>query len=514
MKSEQPWYLRTLTIFGTILLTALLLITTSLQGQTQSGGAPIFGSDGGPEAPDGDPDAGAFGLPSFLKEDDPATDPSLFEPQGEILPERYLLRSMEWKSPDYSSQDGALGWKKNLFQVPASLATRVAFWKEIYAKYTTDQGVLHDLDDLTIVYEALDFSLIMKDSRKSLSAKARARTKLVKARREEISKRLERLSKMKSEKDIRDEADRKMLAHFTKSFPASLFGKERARELATLKASLKESSRKKRIRFQLGQRDKFILGIYYSGRYIGAMEKQFRAERLPVELTRLPFVESSFNTEARSRVGASGIWQFMPRTARPWMMVNRDVDERNDPMTATGAAARLMRSNFERLREWPLAMTAYNHGASGIARAVKKTGSTDIATIIEKYSSRRFGFASSNFYACFLAALEVEKDARKYFGDVKWSVQFDGREIDLVKPFSWREVVAIYDGETPLAELQNPHLTKRVRSKNRDIPKGTFIRVPAVRFDIAKDYLSGKISKAEFEQRLLVTPLPRVPGGK
>ena len=515
MKSEQPWFQRTLTVFGTILLTAMLLVTTSMEGQTQGSPLlPIFGSDGGPEASEGDPDAGAFGLPEFLKDDDPATDPSLFEPQGEILPERYLLSSMPWKEPDYSSQDGALGWKKNLFEVPRSLTTRVSFWKEIYSKYTTDQGVLHDLDDLSIVYEALDFSLIMKDSRKSLSAKARARTKLVKSRREEISKRLERLSKMKSEKDIRDDADRKILKHFTKSFPASIFGKERAKELAALKKNLQESSRKKKIRFQLGQRDKFILGIYYSGRHIGAMEKQFRAERLPVELTRLPFVESSFNTEARSRVGASGIWQFMPRTARPWMMVNRDVDERNDPMTATSAAARLMRANFERLREWPLAMTAYNHGASGIARAVKKTGSTDLATIIDKYSSRRFGFASSNFYACFLAALEVERDAKKYFGDVKWSVQFAGGEVDLLKPLPWRDVVAIYDGETPLAELQNPHLTRRVRSKNRDIPKGTFIRVPAARLEITKEFLSGKLSKADFEKKLLVTPIPRMPGGK
>ncbi len=513
MKSEHPRHLSTLTIFGTILLTALLLVTTSLQGQTNPL-IPVFGSDGGPEASEGDPDGVAFGLPAFLKDDDPATDPSLFESHEEILPERYLLSSMAWKTPDYSSQEGALGWRKDLFQVPPSLATRVGFWKAIYSKYTTDQGVLHDLDDLTIVYEALDFGLIMKDTRKSLSAKARARTKLVKSKRDEISKRLERLSKMKSEKDIRDDADRKLLSHFTKAFPAALFGKERARELAALKANLKESSRKKRIRFQLGQRDKFILGIYYSGRYIEAMEKQFRAERLPVELTRLPFVESSFNTEARSRVGASGIWQFMPRTARPWMMVNRDVDERNDPMTATGAAARLMRSNYERLREWPLAMTAYNHGASGIARAVKKTGSTDIATIIEKYSSRRFGFASSNFYACFLAALEVEREARKYFGDVKWSVQFDGREIDLLKPLAWREVVAIYDGETPLAELQNPHLTKRVRSKNRDIPKGTFIRVPTVRFELTKEYLSGRLSKTEFEQKLLLAPLPRKLIGK
>lgn len=504
-----------------ILILVGLLIGTVTQGQTPAL-VPGFGADGGPEATEGDPDLGAFGMPSVLREEDPATDPALFENKSDILPERYLLRSVPWRAPDYSAQEGSLGWTPDLFQVPPTLATRVAFWKEIYSKYTTDQGVLHDIDDLSIVYEAVDFTLIMKDSRTSLKAKARARTKLVNERRDDISKRLRRLAQAKSEKDVRDELDRKFLSFFTKESPGTLFpkdrkDKDRAKNLKELQKRIQASANKKKIRFQLGQKDKFILGVYYSGRYLRAMEKQFRAERLPVELTRLPFVESSFNIQARSRVGASGVWQFMPRTAKPWMMVNRDVDERNDPKTATAAAARLMRSNFEQLREWPLALTAYNHGAAGVARAVKKTGSRDLAVIIDRYSSRRFGFASSNFYACFLAALDVEKNARTLLGDVKWSLEFDGTEIDLEKPMSWETVVDFYDGEAPLAELQNPHLTSNVRtsgSKSRPIPKGTFIRVPSSRVDLAKEFVGGRLDAAELKKKLEITPMPRMSSGE
>lgn len=485
---------------GTLVFTATLLLGFSLEGSVV---VPEFGSDGGPEATSGDPDHGAFGLPGFLQDDDPAIDPEVFETEKteSILPEHYVLQSEPWSAPDYSGQDGFLGWKADLFKTPAGLEDRVAFWKEIYSKYTTDQGVLHDSEDLRFFYEMVDFSSIMKDPKLSLRAKARARTKLVKERRADIAKRLERLSKLKSESDIRDDVDRRILGYFSKTPISQL------KDLKPLRESLRQASRKKRIRFQLGQRDKFILGIYYSGRHIRAMEKIFRDEKLPVELTRLPFVESSFNTAARSRVGASGIWQFMPRTAKPWMMVNRDVDERNDPITATHAAAKLMRNNYDRLAEWPLALTAYNHGAAGIARAVRKTGSRDIARIIESYSSRRFGFASSNFYACFLAALEVERDAKKIFGDVKWSSVFDSTEIKLAKSLPWRTVIDIYGGDQTLAEVQNPHINRRVRtakpkSKGRDIPAKTFIRVPEKSAEAVRDFLAGKFDEKEFKSRL------------
>lgn len=476
-----------------------------------------FGSDGGPEVTTTEAGAAEFGQPQVLSEDDPATDPELFQKNAEILPERYLIRSTPWRAPNYTGQDGALGWEPDLFRIPPTLKTRVEFWKGIYSKYTTDQGVLHDIDDLGIVYEALDFQSIMSDSKMSLRAKARARTKLVESRRADIAKRLGRLSKIKSEKEIRDDVDKKLFSHFAKEAPAYYFQKNRSKELKSLRSKLQVSARKKKIRFQLGQKDKFILGVYYSGRYLREMEKHFRAERLPVELTRLPFVESSFNIQARSRVGASGVWQFMPRTAKPWMMVNKDVDERNDPMTATAAAARLMRANFDRLRTWPLALTAYNHGATGVARAVRKTGTRDLAVIIEKYSTRRFGFASSNFYACFLAALAVEKDARALLGDVKWSLEFNGVEIDIAKPVRWKTLVELYDGEAPLAELQNPHLTLQTKSQNREIPRGTFVRVPASRSELMRDFTAGKFSDVELRRLIAVTPIPRMsagPGGE
>ena len=121
-----------------------------------------------------------------------------------------------------------------------------------------------------------------------------------------------------------------------------------------------------RLRTQTGVRERFREGVQSSRRYIKAMEEIFEREGVPVELTRLPLVESSFNLSATSKVGAAGIWQFMPATGRLYeMKVSNAVDERRDPLIATEAAARFLRSNYEKLGAWPLAITAYNHGPGG-----------------------------------------------------------------------------------------------------------------------------------------------------
>src|SRR4029078_12446805 len=121
----------------------------------------------------------------------------------------------------------------------------------------------------------------------------------------------------------------------------------------------------------------------------------FRQEGLPIELTRLPFVESSFNLRARSKVGATGLWQFMRSTARLYMRMDASADERNDPLRATRAAAKKLRDNFEMLQSWPLPITAYNRGPSGVKRLTEKLGTTDIVDIIDVRKGH-FGFASAN----------------------------------------------------------------------------------------------------------------------
>jgi membrane-bound lytic murein transglycosylase D len=129
--------------------------------------------------------------------------------------------------------------------------------------------------------------------------------------------------------------------------------------------------------------------------------------KVPAELAALPLVESTYNPKAYSKAGAVGLWQFIRSTGKRYLTITRARDDRRDPLRATEAAARLLRHNYEALGSWPLAIVAYNHGREGIMTARTAVGSNAIEDIVARYAGPRFGFASKNFYAEFLAALKV-----------------------------------------------------------------------------------------------------------
>lgn len=411
----------------------------------------------------------------------PAAFGALLSP-ATLLNEEQLKNAVEWQAPNFAKQALALGWSETTFATPPLLKERVAFWKDIYARYTTSQGVLHDPVSL-FVYDSVDFA----------TATARSRERLIDDRRNEIVARLMRLQD-----------------HLSKNGTAEGLVGEDLRYWKSVELSLdplRFIALSARVRFQLGQKDRFLLGIYYSGRYLREMEAIFREEGLPIELTRLPFVESSFNVNARSKVGASGIWQFMPRTARSYMKVNKEIDERNDPIISTRAAARMLRNNYQMLRSWPLALTGYNHGPTGVRNVVQKLGTDDIAQIVANYSSRTFGFASQNFYACFLAALEVEREAKTIFSEPKWNTELDSSEIKTTSLSSWSTLVKFFDGDENLAAQLNPHLLARARDARPRIPSGTRLRIPPARLELAKKAFAGRMSPSNLAKLLKDTPM-------
>lgn len=233
-------------------------------------------------------------------------------------------------------------------------------------------------------------------------------------------------------------------------------------------------SSSRQIRVQRGLKDRFAAGLERSGRYLPAMREIFAEEGVPQELVYLPLVESSFRIDARSRLGAVGMWQFMRGTGRRYMTVSRHLDERRDPLESTRAAARLLVENYRVLGNWPLAVTAYNHGQAGIARAVRQVGSDDLTDIIRRYRGSSFKFASKNFYAEFLAALHVAQNAKEYFPGIAYDAPLAVEEIELGKYVRVREVVQ--HAELSHADLLrwNPALT----SKTRWLPKGYRLKVP------------------------------------
>jgi membrane-bound lytic murein transglycosylase D len=349
------------------------------------------------------------------------------------------------------------------FRVPEGLRVQVDFWKDVFAKYSTHQVVIHDALYLDRVYNVLDFRPLVA------AGVSAVEIELIRQRstRDELAKIraiLTRLHQLGSNPKGLSEEERKIWALFRHVKEPRKF----------LHAAAPD-----RLRSQTGLKERFARGIEIGARYWPEIESIFRAERVPFELTRLPLVESCFNVRAYSKAGAAGVWQFMPATARRFMRVEDAVDERRDPIIAARAAARYLRSDFEALGSWPLAVTAYNHGRAGISRAVAAVGSTDIVELVRKYRGPAFKFASRNFYAEFLAAVEVERNARHYLGQLDYA-RPEASDVVTVADYVKLTSLATCAGATPerLAEL-NPALSRETIEGKLRVPKGYSLRIPS-----------------------------------
>jgi membrane-bound lytic murein transglycosylase D len=249
-----------------------------------------------------------------------------------------------------------------------------------------------------------------------------------------------------------------------------LIQEERERLLAELGLP-KDSSA---VRAQRGVRERFASGLRRSQAYIGQMRRIFEEEGLPPELAYLPLIESSFDHTARSHAGAVGVWQFIRSTGQRFLTITKSVDERRDPLEATRAAARFLKRNHEVLGNWPLAITAYNHGREGMLRAVREVGSRDLGEIIRNYQGPAFGFASKNFYAEFLAALEIVKNAEEYFPDLQYEEPVEFEEIEVRKPLP----VALLLRRSGISREEffawNPALNPRIS----ELPRGYRVKIP------------------------------------
>jgi membrane-bound lytic murein transglycosylase D len=288
------------------------------------------------------------------------------------------------------------------FAVPENLRERVDFWKDIFTKYGSAHSVIHHRDFPQIVFGVLDLSR-ERDAMSASSFDA-YKTAVVKRTVENLEEQLLELSAGQSART---------------PFQERVLGELRRRRLPV--SVLRDWVEQDLIRTQTGIRERYAEAVRRAWRYLPVMEQIFVSEYgLPKELTRIPFIESSFDYTAYSSVGAAGIWQFMPKTARAHrMVVGRHVDERRDPLKATRAAAEYLRSAYNSLGSWPLAITSYNHGVGGVRSKARKAGTYDLAAIIEDPSERYFGFASTNFYPEFLAAVEIFEDHQRYFPEVR-----------------------------------------------------------------------------------------------
>jgi membrane-bound lytic murein transglycosylase D len=265
----------------------------------------------------------------------------------------------------------------------AGLEQRVDFWKKVYTQYGENDLIIHDMFHVNLIYG------VATDD--DVTAKVAA----VKGTLREMRSALETPDAFSPEARQIVESIAAQGLQLTDALLADLLSN---------------------VHTQRGIKERFRDGIVRSGRHVEEFRETLKKSGVPEELALLPLVESSFEN-VRSKAGAVGMWQFTRSTGRLYLKINSKVDERLDPSKATHAAGRLLRDNYNALGNWPLAITAYNHGRGGMQRAQQAHGS-DLTTIIKDYRGPVFGYASMNFYSEFLAAVEVYETYATFFGEL------------------------------------------------------------------------------------------------
>jgi membrane-bound lytic murein transglycosylase D len=327
------------------------------------------------------------------------------------------------------------------FPRPSELEPAIKFWTRVYTEVDTDSGFLHDSGNLAIIYKRVDYD------------------------RPEIELQRNRISD-----DLKVLASGKrtgLTGHqqqILEVFPAGVSN-------AVLAAAANT------VRFQLGQSDRFVEGLIRSGAYRQHINRVTTERNLPAELGALPHVESSFHPGAYSHAAAAGMWQFMRTTGQRFMRIDHIVDERMDPYTSTNAAMSLLEYNYRVLGSWPLALSAYNHGAGGISRAVRETGSDRIEDIVANYKGRNFGFASRNFYAQFLAVLDVEKQALALFGILQLDSHPEYEEFEMEAYVEARTLASTLGITLEQLKFDNPAIRPIVWEGGKRIPRGYTVKV-------------------------------------
>jgi membrane-bound lytic murein transglycosylase D len=368
---------------------------------------------------------------------------------------------------------------------PPQLEHDVQFWIRVYTQLDTTAGFLHDQSNLGVVYETLHFA---PDSPPS------ERQRLIDQARERYAAALRRIAAGGDEALSADD--------------------QRIRDLwgpdvtpARLRAAVDD------IRFQLGQSDRFRSGLIRAGAWETHIAETLANLGLPAELAVLPHVESSFNPSAYSKVGAAGLWQFMRSTGRRYMRIDGAVDDRLDPFRSTEAAAQLLAYNYRVLGTWPLALTAYNHGTAGVRHAKETLGTDDIVRIVRSYNSRTFGFASRNFYVSFLAALDIDRNPEKYFGQLQKESEAHFQEIEVPAYVSVSALQHALKMEPTELRALNPALLPAVWNGAQRVPKGYRLRLPADGSHWNRELLAQRLAPGEMFAGQRAPPHYRVQRG-
>jgi membrane-bound lytic murein transglycosylase D len=219
----------------------------------------------------------------------------------------------------------------------------------------------------------------------------------------------------------------------------------------------------------------FTEALARGGRYLGRIQEVFAEEGLPKELAYVALVESEFKTDAVSSARATGLWQFMPRTAKHLGLAQDSwVDERSDPEEATRAAAKYLKYLHGRFGDWNLALAAYNAGEGTVQKAINRHGTRDFWALVERRALAR---ETREYVPKIHAAIMVAQQPGSYGLEVELEDPLKGEPLPTEDSVDLRVVAECAGADLEELKLLNPGLRRLMTPTGRPfelkVPEGT-----------------------------------------
>lgn len=189
--------------------------------------------------------------------------------------------------------------------------------------------------------------------------------------------------------------------------------------------------------------------------YFPMFEKYLDQFNIPLEMKYLAIVESTLNPRARSRVGASGLWQFMYLTGKQYKLnVSSYVDERQDPVKATIAACQYLSDLYDIFGDWDLALAAYNSGPGNVSKAIKRSGGYQNYWNLRQYLPTE----TAGYVPAFYATLYIFKYAKEHglAPENPPIYHFATDTIRVKKTVSFDQITEVTGIETEMLQFLNP----------------------------------------------------------
>jgi len=202
-----------------------------------------------------------------------------------------------------------------------------------------------------------------------------------------------------------------------------------------------------------------LMGI--SQFYFPIFEESLAAQNIPLEIKYLAVVESALNPRAVSRVGATGLWQFMYQTGKQYNLnINTYVDDRNDPLKASNAATQYMTNMYNIFGDWDLVLASYNSGPGNVAKAIRRSGGKQNYWNIRKYLPKE----TQGYLPAFLATMYIFEYHKEHGikPDRAIANHFATDTVMIKNTMTFKQISQLLD--VPVAELQflNPSYKREV----------------------------------------------------